>query len=126
MDSDSGAGELRGGRFVEGFAGEQFALPDAVSMMKSVRRKKDMEQMIAISSADPLNLTGIITPGKRVTASASNRILYKDGKPVATSQSGEVVIDEGVPMNDHVVIRTLLTRKRDGIGFYKGDRSRFN
>ena len=49
---------------------------------------------------------------------------FKDGKPVATRQGGEVVIDDGVPTNDHVVIRTLLTRSRDGIGYYKCDKSR--
>ncbi|MGD8909944.1 MAG: DEAD/DEAH box helicase, partial [Chromatiales bacterium] len=70
-------GEIRGGRFVQGFTGEHFALPEAVSLMREVRKKRGLEQLIAISSSDPLNLTGIITPGKRISAQPGHRILYK-------------------------------------------------
>ena len=104
-------GELRGGRFVQGFAGEQFAHPDAVNLMRNVRKQENSGQLIAISSADPLNLTGIITPGKRIASQASHRILYRDGKPVATSQNGEVQIDDDIPVMDHAMIRNLLIRK---------------
>jgi ATP-dependent Lhr-like helicase len=82
-------GEIRGGRFVAGISGEQFALPEAVGMVRSIRRAPALETMIAVSAADPLNLVGIITPGGRITAHAANRILYRDGVPVAVLESGE-------------------------------------
>jgi ATP-dependent helicase Lhr and Lhr-like helicase len=82
-------GEIRGGRFVAGISGEQFALPEAVGMVRSIRRAPALETMIAVSAADPLNLVGIITPGGRLTAHAANRILYRDGVPVAVLESGE-------------------------------------
>jgi len=82
-------GEIRGGRFVAGISGEQFALPDAVGMLRAIRRQGAQESMISVSAADPLNVVGIITPGNRVTSHTSNRILYHDGAPVATLESGE-------------------------------------
>ena len=112
-------GEIRGGRFVQGFAGEHFALPEAVSLLRDVRRQRDNEQLIVISSADPLNLTGIITPGKRIAAQAGNRIMYRDGKPVATTQGGEVEIDDNIPANEHWHIRNLLTRRHHPAAYHK-------
>ncbi len=85
-------GEIRGGRFVAGISGEQFALPDAVGMLRAIRRANVQgkeEDLISISAADPLNLAGIITPGNRITAHTSNRILYRDGVPIAALESGE-------------------------------------
>jgi ATP-dependent Lhr-like helicase len=82
-------GEIRGGRFVAGISGEQFALPEAVGMLRSIRRQSAEESLISVSAADPLNLVGIITPGNRVTAHTSNRILYRDGAPVAALESGD-------------------------------------
>ena len=82
-------GEIRGGRFVAGISGEQFALPEAVGMVRSIRRAPALETMTAVSAADPLNLVGIITPGGRITAHAANRVLYRDGVPVAVHESGE-------------------------------------
>ncbi len=104
-------GEIRGGRFVQGFAGEQFALPEAVTQLRRARKQQDSEQMIAISTADPLNLTGIITPGKRVAAQTRHRILYQNGKPIATDQNGDIRIDERIPLSEHWQVRNLLTRK---------------
>ena len=75
-------GELRGGRFVQGFSGEQFALPDALASLRQVRSNKAEAELVAVSGADPLNLTGLITPGKRVPANAGNRVLYRNGVPV--------------------------------------------
>jgi ATP-dependent Lhr-like helicase len=83
-------GEIRGGRFVAGSSGEQFALPEAVGMLRNVRRKPKTGQMISISAADPLNLVGIMTPGGRTTSLSSNRILYRDGEPIATLEGGNV------------------------------------
>ncbi|HKY30070.1 MAG TPA: hypothetical protein VJM12_19220, partial [Pyrinomonadaceae bacterium] len=82
-------GEIRGGRFVAGISGEQFAVPEAVGMVRSIRRAPALETMISVSAADPLNLVGVITPGPRVTAHTANRILYRDGAPVAVLESGE-------------------------------------
>ena len=82
-------GEIRGGRFVAGISGEQFALPEAVGMLRAIRREGAQESMISVSAADPLNLAGIITPGNRLTSHTSNRVLYQDGVPVAVLESGE-------------------------------------
>src|ERR1700752_25570 len=82
-------GDIRGGRFVAGISGEQFALPEAIGMLRAIRRAGPQESLISISAADPLNLVGIIIPGSRITAHASNRILYQDGAPIASFESGE-------------------------------------
>ncbi len=75
-------GEIRGGRFVQGFTGEQFALPEAVEALRAVRRKRDGQEMMLIPAADPVNLVGILTPGSRVSPLSSQAILYIDGVPV--------------------------------------------
>ncbi|HZU80108.1 MAG TPA: hypothetical protein VE991_09360, partial [Acidimicrobiales bacterium] len=72
-------GIARGGRFVNGFAGEQFALPEAVDALRRVRRSPHDGQTVTINGADPLNLTGVILPGPRVPAVRTNRITYRDG-----------------------------------------------
>jgi ATP-dependent Lhr-like helicase len=79
-------GDLRGGRFVSGMSGEQFALPEAVDRLREIRRSGDDERLLTISAADPLNLTGIVTPGDRIRASAGNRIVYRNGVPVAAME----------------------------------------
>ena len=82
-------GDIRGGRFVAGISGEQFALPEAIGMLRAIRRAGPQERLISVSAADPLNLVGIIVPGSRITAHTSNRILYQDGAPIAAFESGE-------------------------------------
>ena len=82
-------GEIRGGRFVAGISGEQFALPEAIGMLRAIRRAGAQESLISVSAADPLNLVGIIITGPRITAHTSNRILYQDGAPIASFESGE-------------------------------------
>jgi ATP-dependent Lhr-like helicase len=76
-------GEIRGGRFVAGFAGEQFALPEAVDALRAARAGASDGREVVISAADPLNLAGLVTPGERVAALAGNRVLYRDGVAVA-------------------------------------------
>ena len=76
-------GEIRGGRFVSGFSGEQFALPGAVASLRAVRRRAPDERFVSISGADPLNFAGILTPGPKLAALAGNRVLYRDGIPIA-------------------------------------------
>jgi ATP-dependent Lhr-like helicase len=83
-------GELRGGRFVSGMSGEQFALPDAVQRLREVRRTPPDGRCLVVSGADPLNLAGIVTAGDRVRAVAATRVLYRDGVPLAAME-GEYV-----------------------------------
>jgi ATP-dependent helicase Lhr and Lhr-like helicase len=85
-----GRGEIRGGRFVAGFAGEQFALPEAVAALRAMRRKPLSGACVSLSGADPLNLVGTLTPGPKLAALSGNRLLYRDGIPVATLAAGEV------------------------------------
>jgi ATP-dependent Lhr-like helicase len=89
-------GKIRGGRFVAGMSGEQYALPDAVSAMRAIRKKEARGDLVSLSAADPLNLTGIVTPGPRVPALTNNRVLYRDGVPVAMRAGGQA--DFLVPM----------------------------
>ncbi|HXC91164.1 MAG TPA: hypothetical protein VNV18_13465, partial [Stellaceae bacterium] len=83
-------GELRGGRFVAGFAGEQFALPDAIGALRATRRKPRSEALVSLSGADPLNLVGILTPGPKLAGLMANRVLYRDGLPLALYSGGDV------------------------------------
>jgi ATP-dependent helicase Lhr and Lhr-like helicase len=76
-------GEIRGGRFVSGFSGEQFALPEAIGALRAARRRPPADQWLSVSGADPLNLVGILTPGQRLPALTGNRLLYRDGIPTA-------------------------------------------
>jgi ATP-dependent Lhr-like helicase len=76
-------GDIRGGRFVAGMSGEQFALPDAVDRLREVRRSAPADALTTIGAADPLNLTGIITPGDRIRTASGNRIVYRHGVPVS-------------------------------------------
>jgi ATP-dependent Lhr-like helicase len=84
-------GEIRGGRFVAGFSGEQYAMPEAVQQLRAVRRKSANGEFAALCAADPLNLAGIITPGRRVSAVSTNRIIYRDGLPLAAREGNEIV-----------------------------------
>jgi ATP-dependent Lhr-like helicase len=79
-------GEIRGGRFVTGMSGEQFALPDAVPRLREVRRIHANGELVTISAADPLNLTGIVTSGERIRTAGRNRIVYRDGVPLAVRE----------------------------------------
>jgi ATP-dependent Lhr-like helicase len=76
-------GEIRGGRFVAGFYGEQYARPEAVESLRRVRRADKNDELVHVTAVDPLNLAGILTPGPRVTAVHTNLVTYKDGVPVA-------------------------------------------
>ena len=84
-------GEIRGGRFVSGFVGEQFALPDAVSALREAHRAPTTGALEVVSACDPLNLVGIVTPGERVPSQPGNRVVFRDGVPVASLEKGIVV-----------------------------------
>ena len=81
-------GEIRGGRFVEGFSGEQYALAEAVAGLRAARREAASGRTVSISAADPLNVVGTIVPGPRVAALTGNRVLYRDGAPLAVLEAG--------------------------------------
>src|SRR6266436_4410679 len=83
-------GEIRGGRFVAGFGGEQFAAPDAVGRLRAVRKRAPLDELVVLSAVDPLNLVGVLTPEARVAAVHRNRILLKDGVPIAAVEGGEL------------------------------------
>ena len=83
-------GDIRGGRFVAGSSGEQFALPEAITMLRDTRRADSSGILVSVSGADPLNLVGVIAPGAKVPALLNNRVLYRDGVAIATLTGGEI------------------------------------
>jgi ATP-dependent Lhr-like helicase len=112
-------GEIRGGRFVTGMSGEQFALPDAVERLREVRRIPADGALIVVSAADPLNLTGIVTAGDRIRTAGRNRIVYRDGVPLAVRE-GEFVREltplEGAVAAD--VSRVLTSRRLSALAVH--------
>jgi ATP-dependent Lhr-like helicase len=104
-------GEVRGGRFVAGVTGEQFALPEAVPALRSLRAHHRAGALIAIGAADPLNLAGIVTPGERVPALASNRVLFREGVAIAALEKRTFrwLVDAGAP--DERAARAALARR---------------
>ncbi len=104
-------GEIRGGRFLADAAGEQYALPEAVATLRGIRRAEADGALVSISAADPLNLVGIVTPGARVPALAANRILYRDGVPVAVHAGREVRFLEPLEAHAEWDARNALLRR---------------
>ncbi len=104
-------GEIRGGRFVAGFTGEQYALPEAIGLLREARRKPNSQHCVSLSGADPLNLVGIITPGSRLPALSGNRVLYRDGVPVAVYAGGEVRFLEQLDTREQWELRNALLRR---------------
>ena len=104
-------GEIRGGRFVAGFSGEQFASTEAVQLLRSIRRAPAEGTMISLSAADPLNLQGIITPGPRLSQSSANRVLYRDGVPIALLEAKELRFLVEMSPADQWQARNALLRR---------------
>ena len=88
-------GEVLGGRFVDGFSGEQFALPEAVGLLRKKAERPVERALNVISAADPLNLGGIITACPKTPARASNRILILNGVPAARMLGDELELLKG-------------------------------
>lgn len=115
-------GQIRGGRFVEGVWGEQFALAEAIVEMRSIKKENKTSVLVSVSAADPLNLTGIVTPGRRIPAFAGNRILYRDGVPIAVFEAREVQFlvepekEKKWVLRDALVQRTVAPRLRKYLG----------
>ncbi len=105
-------GEIRGGRFVAGLVGEQFALPEAVEAMRSLRRSEPTGETLAVSACDPLNLAGVITPGPRVPAVSGNKVAFRDGVPVASLQTGDVVLHADLPEDERDEAHRALGARR--------------
>jgi ATP-dependent Lhr-like helicase len=105
-------GEIRGGRFVAGFSGEQYALPEAIALLREARRRPAEGQLVSVCGADPLNLAGILTPGARLPSLSGNRVLYRDGVPIALLTGGEVgFLAELAPPEQWQAQNALLRRQ---------------
>jgi len=83
-------GEVRGGRFVAGLVGEQFALPEAIESLRATRRRADDGDVLLVAAADPLNLVGIITPGSRISPLSGQVIAFERGVPIDSGDLGAV------------------------------------
>jgi ATP-dependent Lhr-like helicase len=104
-------GEIRGGRFVAGFTGEQYAAPEAIGLLRDARRKPHSQHHVSLSGADPLNLVGILTPGPRLPSLSGNRVLYRDGVPIALFAGGEVRFLEKLEAKEQWDAQNLLLRR---------------
>jgi len=104
-------GEIRGGRFVAGFTGEQYAAPEAIGLLRDMRHKPHTHSYVSLSGADPLNLVGIVTPGARLPALSSNRLLYRDGVPIALLAGGDVKFLVQLEPKEQWEAQNLLLRR---------------
>jgi ATP-dependent Lhr-like helicase len=101
-------GEIRGGHFVAGVSGEQYALPEAVGLLRTIRKSAATGDLIPISAADPLNLTGVLTLGLRVAAISAHRVLLRDGVPTVALKAGQLIpLTPGVDAVDQAIERAL-------------------
>jgi ATP-dependent Lhr-like helicase len=107
-------GHVRGGRFVAGVTGEQYALPDAVPALRAMRQREPDGALVSLSAADPLNLLGIVTPGDRLAALPANRFLLRDGVPIAVLVGGEVSFLTDLPLAEQWAVRNALLRRAAG------------
>ena len=102
-------GEIRGGRFIAGLSGEQFALPEAIGMLRAVRKRAHDGALLALSAVDPLNLVGTVLAGDKVPRQMGARVVYRDGLPMATLAAGQVtLLDTPDPADEREVRRVLL------------------
>ena len=113
-------GEIRGGRFVAGFVGEQFALTEAVEQLRAVKRTEPDGNLLVVSAYDPLNLVGILTPGERLPAVRGNRVVFRDGVPLCSLENGSLVnrasVDEATLAQARFLLRSpVLKPAEDGV-----------
>lgn len=105
-------GEVRGGRFISGFVGEQFATPDALQQLRALRyMHASKTELVRISATDPLNLVGITSPGSKVPAVLGNEILYRNGVPIAAREGGKCVLRAEIEPGEQVNAELRYTRK---------------
>jgi ATP-dependent Lhr-like helicase len=103
-------GEIRGGRFVEGLVGEQFALPEAIAPLRAARSRADDGELVCISGSDPLNLVGTVLAGDKVPALAGSRLLYRDGAAIAALVGGKATPLVELPSSEWQQARQALLR----------------
>lgn len=108
-------GEIRGGRFIAGLSGEQFALPEAIGLMRQVRQRAQDGALICLSAADPLNLVGTVLPGSKLPRLTGSRVLYRDGVPLATLSAGEVALLATLTPEEERAARKALLREPDSV-----------
>jgi ATP-dependent helicase Lhr and Lhr-like helicase len=106
-------GEIRGGRFVDGLVGEQFALPEALAALRQVRHREHDGEITCIAGTDPLNLTGGIIAGTKVPSMIGNRIAFRDGIPLAAMVAGKFVVLGELSPEDEREARGALQRRAD-------------
>ncbi|MDH5822223.1 DEAD/DEAH box helicase [Luteimonas sp. RD2P54] len=104
-------GEIRGGRFIAGLSGEQFALAEAVGLLRKVRRRPDDGALVCVAACDPLNLTGTLLPGAKVPRLPGARVLYRDGVPLAALVAGELQPLHALDAEQTVQARRALLRE---------------
>ncbi|MGC3981607.1 MAG: hypothetical protein QM808_10125 [Steroidobacteraceae bacterium] len=105
-------GLIRGGRFVGGVTGEQYALPEAVNTLRAVRKQSLDGQLISLSAADPLNLSGALIPGPRIPAFTGNRLLLRDGVLIASHIGGQSQLHAEFTPEEEWTARNVLLHKR--------------
>ncbi len=103
-------GEIRGGRFVAGVSGEQFALPEAVASLRSLRQRAPDDTWVCVCGADPLNLVGSLLAGENVPRLTGSRVLYRDGVPVATRVAGRTVLLQTMEATQQHAVQMKLLR----------------
>jgi ATP-dependent Lhr-like helicase len=105
-------GEIRGGRFVSGVSGEQFALPEAVERLREIRRTPADGHLVTVGTADPVNLAGIVAPGERLRTAVRNKLVYRDGVPIAVLEGD--FVRHLVPLDSTVLqqVSRVLSRRR--------------
>jgi ATP-dependent Lhr-like helicase len=105
-------GEIRGGHFIGGVSGEQFALPEAIGLLRSVRKAAPKGELVVLSAADPLNLVGVLTPGLRIPAISANRVLLRDGLPIAALEAGQIIqLENETDAEDGMIVNALKVGK---------------
>ena len=104
-------GQIRGGRFVNGLSGEQFALPEALALLRDVRKREPDGQFVSVCAADPLNIVGTVLPGEKVPALASNRLALRDGICVATLIAGKFEFATALTPAEREAARVCLARR---------------
>jgi ATP-dependent Lhr-like helicase len=111
-------GELRGGRFIAGLSGEQFALSDAVATLRRVRQRAHDGEIVCVSASDPLNLAGTVLAGDKIPRLPGARVAYRDGVPVAALVAGEVTMLADLPPDDRAAVHQRLLHEpaHRGIG----------
>ena len=108
-------GLIRGGRFVGGVTGEQYALPEAVTALRALRKQPHDGQMVSLSAADPLNLSGVLMPGPRIPSLTSNRLLLRDGVLIASQVGGQTELHvEFTPAAEWQARNALLHKRMPG------------